>query len=82
MSDNFYPHKTINGKKDKIHRHIMAEHLGRELDKDEHVYHINGISTDNTLENLVYEDFSSNVLVIRHNSCISIRLEKTIVQKE
>lgn len=31
----------------------MEEHLGRELDQDEHVYHLNGNSKDNRLENLV-----------------------------
>ncbi len=53
MSDNFYQHKTINGKKDKVHRHIMAERLGRPLEMDEHVYHINGDPADNRLDNLV-----------------------------
>lgn len=48
-----YPHKTINGKKDKVHRHIMEAHIGRQLDKNEHVYHINGNHLDNRIENLV-----------------------------
>ena len=53
MSNNFYPHKTINGVKKRLHRHVMEEHLGRCLDPNEHVYHINGESTDNRIENLV-----------------------------
>ena len=53
MSQNFYPHKTIKGKKKSVHRHVMEAHLGRELEPDEHVYHLNGISTDNRLKNLV-----------------------------
>lgn len=48
-----YLYKTISGKKDRVHRHIMEEHLGRELDKNEHVYHLNGDSLDNDLDNLV-----------------------------
>jgi hypothetical protein len=53
MSNNFYPHKTVNGVKKTVHRHVMEESLGRELEPDEHVYHINGDSRDNRLENLV-----------------------------
>ncbi len=53
MSKNFYPYKTIRGKKNTVHRHVMEEHLGRPLEHHEHVYHINGDSRDNTLENLI-----------------------------
>lgn len=53
MSKNSYSHKTINGMKKTVHRHVMEEHLGRQLEQDEHVYHINGDSKDNRVENLV-----------------------------
>lgn len=62
MSKNLYPHKTINGVKKRLHRHIMEDHLGRQLEPNEHVYHMNGDSRDNRIENLA---------VIRKNLYIS-----------
>jgi len=47
------PYMTVNGKKDRINRHVMEEFLGRRLGKNEHVYHLNGDPYDNNLDNLV-----------------------------
>lgn len=51
------PHRyksiMVDGKQIREHRHIMQQHLGRKLSRDEHVHHLNGDSLDNRLENLV-----------------------------
>lgn len=53
MPKNKYSYQTVNGIKDYEHRHVMAEELGRPLERWEHVYHLNGDSRDNRIENLV-----------------------------
>lgn len=47
-----YLYVSIEGKKIAYHRHLMEQHLGRNLTRDEQVHHINGHRLDNRIENL------------------------------
>lgn len=47
----------------KQHRFFMENHLGRKLDKDEDVHHINGIKTDNRIENLQVIKHSEHTVI-------------------
>lgn len=46
-------------------RHLMEQHLGRQLGRDEHVHHVNEDKTDDRLENLQVESLSDHS---RHHS--------------
>jgi len=47
------------------HRQLMEGHLGRKLNRDEVVHHINGNNADNRLANLQLTTFSEDIR--RHN---------------
>lgn len=47
-----YKALKIKGKRIDEHRYIIEQYLGRKLNRDEVVHHINGNKSDNRLENL------------------------------
>lgn len=51
-----YREIRVNGRVVKEHRHIVEQHLGRKLGRDEDVHHLNGVKADNRIENLQVVD--------------------------
>ena len=50
----------INGKSIYEHRHIMEQHIGRKLNPNEIIHHINENGLDNRIENLMIDNQSNH----------------------
>jgi len=60
------------------HRYIMEQHLNRLLEKDEDVHHINGIKTDNRIENLqLFKNNSEHIKQAHKDLGISTRFKNS-----
>jgi HNH endonuclease len=57
----------VNGKRVREHRYVMEQHIGRPLQGDENVHHINKDKSDNRIENLRLFSTVSEHLKVEHD---------------
>lgn len=66
-----YLRVKVKGKLFLAHRLILSAKLGRELEKEEFVNHINGITVDNSFENLEVVSHKENMEHASRNKLMS-----------
>ena len=77
----WYLHVRVGRKNRRVHRLVMAAHLGRALAPHEHVRHLDGDAGHNTLANLAVGSARDNAAdKIRHN-CNGKRLRNADVRE-
>lgn len=73
-----YKHIIVDGKHKREHRVVMENKIGRKLTRSEVVHHINGIKTDNRIENLQIISFSKHTSM--HQSTIPEEVKQKAVE--
>lgn len=58
-----YRQLKVNGINMREHRYVMEKHLKRKLQPNEDVHHINGVKTDNRIENLQVIDHAEHTKI-------------------
>lgn len=75
---NKYKSLRINGIKYDEHRMIIENYLGRKLNRNEVVHHINGDKSDNRIENLKVMSLSEHTKLHMKNRKISLEVRNKI----
>ena len=80
ITKNGYVTISIGNKIYYKHRLVMEQYLGRKLKKNEQVHHINGIKTDNRIENLEWCTNSENQIHAYKNGLEKPRCKRKVKQ--